>query len=128
MENWLSPLMFVVLLGLIFSGYPVAFAMAGTAMIFSIVGISLGFFDWNLLYAMFDRSYGIMSNGVLLAVPFFLFMGAMLEKSRLAEDLLKTIGQLLDPFEVVWVLPLFLLAHYWLPLLGLLLLQLLLWA
>jgi len=109
MENWLSPLMFVVLLGLIFSGYPVAFAMAGTAMIFSIVGISLGFFDWNLLYAMFDRSYGIMSNGVLLAVPFFLFMGAMLEKSRLAEDLLKTIGQLFGPvrgglgFAVIFV-------------------------
>ncbi len=107
--DWLSPLMFVVLLCLIFSGYPVAFAMAGTAIIFSFIGVSLGFFDWNLLYAMFDRTYGIMSNGVLLAVPFFLFMGAMLEKSRLAEDLLKTIGLLFGPvrgglgFAVVFV-------------------------
>ncbi len=54
--DWLSPLMFVVLLCLIFSGYPVAFAMAGTAIIFSFIGVSLGFFDWNLLYPMFDRT------------------------------------------------------------------------
>ena len=96
-DQWLGPLMFVVAFLLIFSGYPVAFALGGTALIFAFVGISVGLFDWNLMYAMSERSFGVMSNSILLAVPFFIFMGAMLEKSRLAEDLLKTIGQLFGP-------------------------------
>lgn len=94
METWLGPIMFVVAFLLIFSGYPVAFSLGGTALIFAFIGVEWGFFDWHLLNAMFDRTYGIMSNYILLAVPFFIFMGAMLEKSRLAEDLLKTIGML----------------------------------
>src|SRR5690606_23169525 len=53
-----------------------------------------GFFDWHLLYAMPDRIFDVMSNTLLLAVPFFIYMGTMLEKSRLAEDLLQTIGML----------------------------------
>ncbi|MDX1430713.1 MAG: TRAP transporter large permease subunit, partial [Rhodothermales bacterium] len=77
---------------LIFSGYPVAFALGGTALLFALVGVELGVLDWALLFAMPDRTFGIMANYVLLAVPFFIFMGAMLEKSRLAEDLLTTIG------------------------------------
>jgi len=92
-----GPLMFAVVFFLIFSGYPVAFALGGTALIFAILGVSLGFFDWNLMFAMSDRMMGIMSNYGLLAVPFFIFMGTMLEKSRLAEDLLKTIGMLFGP-------------------------------
>ncbi|MEW5930626.1 MAG: TRAP transporter large permease subunit, partial [Gemmatimonadota bacterium] len=90
--DWLGPLMFVGALVLIFSGYPVAFALGGTAMIFAFIGVQAGYFDWHLLLAMPDRTFGVMSNYVLLAVPYFIFMGTMLEKSRLAEDLLETIG------------------------------------
>jgi tripartite ATP-independent transporter DctM subunit len=92
--DWLAPLMFVGALALIFSGYPVAFALGGTALLFAGIGVEVGLFDWALLMALPDRVFGVMSNYVLLAVPFFIFMGTMLEKSRLAEDLLKTIGQL----------------------------------
>lgn len=90
--DWLGPVMFAVAMVLIFSGYPVAFALAGTALIFAFVGVEAGYFDWHLLLAMPERTFGIMSNYVLLAVPFFILMGTMLEKSGLAEDLLETIG------------------------------------
>ncbi|MBX2822169.1 MAG: TRAP transporter large permease subunit [Rhodothermaceae bacterium] len=90
----LAPLMFFVALALIFIGYPVAFSLGGTALIFAFVGIEAGLFDWNLLQALPDRVFGVMSNYVLLAIPFFIFMGTLLEKSKLAEDLLQTIGQL----------------------------------
>ena len=63
-------------------------------MVFAFVGIAFGLFDWALLYAFPERIFGVMSNYVLLAVPFFIFMGTMLERSRLAEDLLTTIGKL----------------------------------
>ncbi|MEM1096439.1 MAG: TRAP transporter large permease subunit, partial [Bacteroidota bacterium] len=89
--DWLGPLMFVAALLLIFTGFPVAFALGGTALIFAAIGVEMGFFDWHLLLALPDRTFGIMANYVLLAVPFFIFMGTMLEKSRLAEDLLQTI-------------------------------------
>ena len=92
--NWLAPLMFVAVFAMIFIGYPVAFALGGTALIFAVLGVELGFFDWHLFFAMPERIFGIMSNYVLLAVPFFIFMGVVLEKSRLAEDLLTTIGKL----------------------------------
>ena len=92
--DWLGPVMFLVVLLLIFSGYPVAFALGGTALVFAFVGVQLGFFDWILLGAMPDRIFDVMSNTILLAVPYFIFMGTLLEKSRLAEDLLKTIGML----------------------------------
>ena len=90
----LAPLMFFVALGLIFIGYPVAFSLGGTALIFAFIGIEAGLFDWNLLLALPDRVFGVMSNYVLLAIPFFIFMGTLLEKSKMAEDLLHTIGQL----------------------------------
>lgn len=90
--EWLAPLMFVAALLLIFSGYPVAFALGGTALLFAFVGVEAGLFDWHLLYAMPERVFGVMGNYILLAVPFFIFMGTMLERSRLAEDLLETIG------------------------------------
>ena len=107
--EWLAPLMFAGALILIFTGYPVAFALGGTALLFAFLGVELGVFDWPLLLAMPDRTFGIMSNFVLLAVPYFIFMGTMLEKSRLAEDLLTTVGQLFGPirgglaFAVVFV-------------------------
>ena len=91
-DDWLGPLMFVVVFTLIFSGYPVAFSLGGTALVFAGIGVSMGYFDWALMFAFPERIFGIMSNFVLLAVPFFIFMGTILEKSRLAEDLLTTIG------------------------------------
>lgn len=90
----LGPAMFIVAFALIFSGYPVAFCLGGTALAFSAIGVAQGYFEWSLLNAMPDRVFGIMSNYLLLAVPFFIFMGTMLEKSKLAEDLLQTIGML----------------------------------
>jgi len=95
----LGPMMFAVALFLIFSGYPVAFSLGGTALAFAFVGVSFELFDWTLMLALPQRVYGIMSNTVLLAVPFFIFMGTMLERSRLAEDLLKTIGALFGPMR-----------------------------
>jgi tripartite ATP-independent transporter DctM subunit len=97
--DWLAPLMFVGALVLIFSGYPVAFALGGTALVFAFIGVEAGLLDWGLLLAMPERTFGVMSNYVLLAVPFFIFMGSMLERSRLAEDLLKTIGMLFGPLR-----------------------------
>ena len=90
----LGPLMFLVALILIFSGYPVAFSLGGTALLFAAIGIVTGYLDWSLMNAMPERIFGVMSNYVLLAIPFFIFMGTMLEKSKLAEDLLRTIGML----------------------------------
>ena len=98
MSLW-APAMFVGVLAMIFSGYPVAFALGGTALLFALVGAAAGAFDMVLLYALPDRTFGTMSNSTLLAVPFFIFMGAVLEKSRLAERLLETIGMLFGRFR-----------------------------
>ena len=89
-----GPLMFLGALGFIFTGYPVAFALAGTALLFAVLGSATGAFDLVLLTALPSRTFGTMSNYTLLAVPFFIYMGTVLEKSRLAEDLLETIGLL----------------------------------
>ncbi|MGH7505781.1 MAG: TRAP transporter large permease [Longimicrobiales bacterium] len=97
--NFLAPLMFVVVFLLIFMGYPVAFVLGGASLVFAGIGVELGFFDWHLFYAMPERIFGIMSNYVLLAVPFFIFMGVVLEKAKLAEDLLTTIGALFGPLR-----------------------------
>jgi tripartite ATP-independent transporter DctM subunit len=90
----LGPLMFVVAFLLIFCGYPVAFSLGGTALIFAFVGVSQGLFEWAFMEQFPSRVFGIMSNYVLLAVPFFILMGTLLEKSKLAEDLLTSIGAL----------------------------------
>ena len=92
--DWMGPVMFVAAFALIFTGYPVAFALGGTALFFASLGVMMGYFDWALLFAFPERIFGIMSNYTLLAVPFFIFMGTMLEKAKLAEDLLTTIGKL----------------------------------
>jgi len=91
--------MFVAVFTIIFSGYPVAFALAGTSLIFAFLGVQMGYFEWTLLAALPERTFGIMSNYILLAVPFFILMGTMLEKSRLAEDLLRAIGALFGPLR-----------------------------
>jgi len=92
--DWFGGVMFLVTLLFIFSGFPVAFALGGTALAFMPVGIWLGYFDAAWLQALPQQVFRIMDNYTLLAVPFFIFMGTMLEKSGLAEDLLKTMGQL----------------------------------
>jgi tripartite ATP-independent transporter DctM subunit len=94
-----GPAMFFGALILIFSGYPVAFALGGTALLFAALGAMSGGFDLVLLYALPERTFGTMSNYTLLAVPFFIFMGTVLEKSRLAEQLLETIGALFGRFR-----------------------------
>jgi tripartite ATP-independent transporter DctM subunit len=91
--------MFLGALAFIFTGYPVAFALAGTALLFALLGSMAGVFDMILLTGMPQRTFGTMSNYTLLAVPFFIFMGTILEKSRLAEDLLETIGLLFGRFR-----------------------------
>jgi len=90
--EYLGILMFLGALLLIFTGYPVAFALGGTAVLFGVLGLSLGLFDMSYLGMLPQRIFGIMSNYTLLAIPFFIFMGLILEKSKLAESLLETIG------------------------------------
>ncbi len=86
--EWLAILMFVCVCAVLMLGYPVAFSLAGTALIFAGIGSVLGAFDASLLNALPSRLYGIMTNQTLLAVPMFVFMGVMLEKSKVAEQLL----------------------------------------
>jgi tripartite ATP-independent transporter DctM subunit len=93
----MAPIMFGMVLCFIFCGYPVAFSLGGTSIIFAAIGAGMGFFDFRFLNSMPNRIFGIMGNGVLLAIPYFIFMGTTLEKSKLAEDLLHTIGQLFGP-------------------------------
>jgi tripartite ATP-independent transporter DctM subunit len=90
--DWLGPGMFAGALVLLSFGYPVAFSLGGVAMIFGMIGIAVGAFDPIFLNAMPLRIFNIMSNFTLLAVPYFIFMGAMLEKSGIAERLLETMG------------------------------------
>ena len=93
----LGPLMFVVVFLLIFLGYPVAFSLGGAALIFAVIGVQAGYFGWDYMELFPERVFGVMSNQVLLAVPFFIFMGTMLERSRIAEDLLRTVGLVFGP-------------------------------
>jgi len=102
----LAPLMFAALVVFLLVGYPVAFALAANGIVFALVAIQLSAmepsilsFDASLLQALPQRLWGIMSNDTLLAVPFFTFMGLILERSGMAEDLLETIGQLFGPLR-----------------------------
>ncbi|MEX2473543.1 MAG: TRAP transporter large permease subunit [Gemmatimonadota bacterium] len=99
MSDLWGPSMFFVTLGLIFTGYPVAFVLGGSALMFALIGHFVGVFDLFFLFAMPERTFGTMSNYTLLAVPFFIFMGTVLEKSKLAEQLLETIGALFGRFR-----------------------------
>ena len=97
MGEYLGPLMFFSAMVLIFLGYPVAFSLGGVALIFATIGAAMGEFHFATLKFFPGRVFGIMENQVLLAVPFFIFMGTMLERSKLAENLLRTIGLLFGP-------------------------------
>ncbi|CAO3381631.1 TRAP dicarboxylate transporter, DctM subunit, unknown substrate 6 [Azospirillum argentinense] len=90
----MAPIMFATLVGMLLLGYPVAFALAANGLLFGLIGIEIGLFRPDLFQALPERVYGTMNNDVLLAVPFFTFMGLVLERSGMAEDLLDTIGQL----------------------------------
>jgi tripartite ATP-independent transporter DctM subunit len=90
----LAPIMFAALVAVLLVGYPVAFSLAAVGLLFAWLGIALGLLTPALLQALPDRVFGIMKNEILLAVPFFTFMGLVLERSGMAEDLLNTIGQL----------------------------------
>ncbi|RTH00360.1 C4-dicarboxylate ABC transporter [Thermus scotoductus] len=99
LENLMPPLMFLALVVFLLSGYPVAFSLGAVGIVFGFLGIALDIFPAPLLKAMPDRIFGIMSNQLLLAIPFFTFMGIILEKSGLAEDLLDTMGKLFGPLR-----------------------------
>jgi tripartite ATP-independent transporter DctM subunit len=90
----MAPIMFGSLVVVLLLGYPAAFSLGAVGLIFALVGIELGLFVPDFLQALPERVYGVMSNETLLAIPFFTFMGLVLERSGMAEDLLDTIGQL----------------------------------
>lgn len=100
----MAPIMFASLIIFLLLGYPVAFALAANGLLFFWIGVELAPFSggtihlsWPLLNALPDRFWGVMSNDTLLAIPFFTFMGIVLERSGMAEDLLDTVGQLFGP-------------------------------
>jgi TRAP-type mannitol/chloroaromatic compound transport system permease large subunit len=99
-EN-LAPIMFVALILFLLLGYPAAFSLAAIGLLFFVIAVELAPYSqgvinlsWPLLGTLPERIYGIMSNDILLAIPFFTFMGLILERSGMAEDLLETVGQL----------------------------------
>ena len=94
MLELMPPLMFAGLVIFLLLGYPVAFSLAANGLLFGLIGISQGYFDVVLMQALPERILGIVANQTLLAIPFFTFMGLILERSGMAEDLLETIGQL----------------------------------
>jgi TRAP-type mannitol/chloroaromatic compound transport system permease large subunit len=91
------PLMFAGLLFFLLTGFPVAFSLAATGLAFGLLGMELGLFNQALFQALPQRVFGIMQNDTLLAIPFFTFMGIILERSGMAEDLLETVGQVFGP-------------------------------
>ena len=102
----MAPIMFASLVFFLLLGYPVAFSLAANGLVFFAIGVWLAPYssnsitlDWPLLYTMPQRLWGVMSNETLLAIPFFTFMGIVLERSGMAEDLLDTIGQLFGPIR-----------------------------
>ncbi|HTH17470.1 MAG TPA: TRAP transporter large permease subunit, partial [Magnetospirillum sp.] len=82
----MAPFMFAALVVFLLLGYPVAFALAANGLLFGLVGIELGLLQPQLLQALPERIFGIMRNDTLLAIPFFTFMGLILERSGMAED------------------------------------------
>ncbi|WP_297184840.1 TRAP transporter large permease subunit [uncultured Porticoccus sp.] len=99
MAEYIPVLMFAVVCLMLMAGYPVALSLAGTALIFAMVGSATGHFDMSFLHALPNRLYGTIDNTTLIAVPLFVLMGVMLEKSRLAEDLLDSMALLFGKFK-----------------------------
>jgi tripartite ATP-independent transporter DctM subunit len=105
----MAPIIFASMVLFLLVGFPVAFALAANGVVFGLIGIELGMLGPQLFQALPDRIFGVMANDTLLAIPFFTFMGLILERSGMAEDLLDTIGQLFGPvrgglaFAVIFV-------------------------
>lgn len=108
MLDWIAhniaPVMFLSVMGMLLLGYPVAFTLAFGGLLFFVIGVELSLLapdvislSWPLMQAQPDRVFGILSNDTLLAVPFFTLMGAILQKSGIAEDLLDVVGRLFGP-------------------------------
>jgi TRAP-type mannitol/chloroaromatic compound transport system permease large subunit len=95
----IGPLMFAMLIILLMIGYPVAFSLSANGLLFGALAIHYGLLGPELIQALPQRVFGIMSNDTLLAIPFFTFMGLILERSGMAEDLLDTIGQMFGPIR-----------------------------
>lgn len=102
----MAPIMFASLIFFLLIGYPAAFSLAANGLLFFAIGVWMAPYsegtislDWPLLYALPERFWGVMQNETLLAIPFFTFMGIVLERSGMAEDLLDTIGQLFGPIR-----------------------------
>jgi TRAP-type mannitol/chloroaromatic compound transport system permease large subunit len=93
----MAPIMFAALVVVLLLGYPVAFSLAFVGLSFGALGIALGLFSTTFFHVLPERMWGIVSNETLLAIPFFTFMGLILERSGMAEDLLDTVGQLFGP-------------------------------
>jgi tripartite ATP-independent transporter DctM subunit len=98
-HDLMAPIMFGGLIVFLLIGYPAAFSLGAVGLFFSFIGIELGFFQPTFLQALPDRVFGILSNDLLLSIPFFTFMGAILEKCGLAEDMLEGLGQLFGPIR-----------------------------
>ena len=99
MTEFIPFLMFLVACLVLMAGYPVAFSLAGTALLFALVGTVTGHFDMAFLQALPNRLFGTIENSTLIAVPLFILMGVMLEKSRLSEDLLESMADVLGGFR-----------------------------
>jgi tripartite ATP-independent transporter DctM subunit len=97
--EWMAFYLFAAVFILLLVGYPVAFTLAGTALMFTLIGEATGTFDPAFLEALPNRLYGIITNQILIAVPLFVFMGVMLERSKIAENLLETMASLFGPLR-----------------------------
>src|SRR5258708_440840 len=95
----MAPIMFASLVLVLLVACPASFSLGAVGLIYAVVGIQLGEFQPDFLQALPERVYGVMNNDTLLAIPFFTFMGLVLERSGMAEDLLDTIGQLFGPLR-----------------------------
>lgn len=94
MDSYMALWMFLAVFIVLLSGYPVAFVLSGTALLFALLGLQLETFDADFLMALPNRLFGIMGNEVLIAVPLFVFMGVMLERAKIAESLLEAMAEL----------------------------------
>ena len=99
MLEYIPIIMFFSVCVVLMAGYPVAFSLAGTALLFAFFGNIAGNFDMAFLYALPNRLYGIIDNATLIAIPLFIFMGVTLEKSNLAENLLNSLSKLFKGFK-----------------------------
>ncbi|QWE14378.1 TRAP transporter large permease subunit [Polynucleobacter sp. AP-Sving-400A-A2] len=98
-HDLMAPIMFGGLIIFLLIGYPAAFSLGAVGLFFAFIGIEMGMFQPTFLQALPDRVFGILSNDLLLSIPFFTFMGAILEKCGLAEDMLEGLGQLFGPIR-----------------------------